>query len=154
MPPRKKIFGDFLYQGTNTLFFSHTNYGKSILAFQIAVNAATGNSFEAAQCFKNECGPMKVLYFDFEMDDQRLFQRHKQIFSYYSKKVLTQNLIIAHVDTTKHAIFGSKLLAKIEGEIDKHKPELIILDNLTKILPDSLNPTEVNKIIDSMSRIT
>jgi hypothetical protein len=35
-PPQRKIGSAFLYEDTTTYLFSRTNYGKSLLVFQLA----------------------------------------------------------------------------------------------------------------------
>ena len=152
-PVRLRIFGDFLRQQTNTLFFSNTNYGKSILSFQIAICAATGTSFDNAECFKNECGPMKVLLGDFEMDAKTLTDRHAEAWQNYNKELLNQNLIVLHENPEASAVYGMTLLQRIEEAAINDHAHLIIIDNLTKVCPDLLKADEVSKVIDTFRRI-
>ena len=74
--PKRKICGAFLYENTITYFFSRTNYGKTLLAFQMAYAAATGTNLALADQLWNHCEPMKVLMVDLEMEAQDLFERH------------------------------------------------------------------------------
>lgn len=152
-PDRLRIFGDFLRQQTNTLLYSNTNYGKSMLAFQIAVNAATGNSFENNEIFRNECPPMRVLLVDMELDDYTLTQRHGTAFQYYENTLLNDNLHILHENPDASAVYGDTLLKLIEDAAIKSKAELIIIDNLTKICPDLLKADTVSIAIDTLRRI-
>jgi len=152
-PERLRIFGDFLRQQTNTLLYSNTNYGKSILAFQIAVNAATGNSFENNEIFRNECPPMRVLLGDFEMDAKTLTDRHAQAWNHYDNNLLNQNLHVLHENPEASAVYGSTLLQKIEEAAIAANAELVIIDNLTKVCPDLLKADEVSKVIDTLRKI-
>lgn len=152
-PNRLRIFGDFLRQQTNTLLYSNTNYGKSLLAFQIAVCAATGTSFDRADCFKNECKPMKVLLGDFEMDAKILSDRHSEAWENYDSFLLDENLIVLHENPEASAVYGSTLLQRIEEAAVSTQSNLVILDNLTKICPDLLKADEVSKVIDTFRRI-
>lgn len=152
-PERLRIFGDFLRQQTNTLLYSNTNYGKSMLAFQIAVNAATGNSFENNEIFRNECPPMRVLLVDMEMDDYTLTDRHARAWDHYDNTLLNDNLHILHENPDASAVYGDTLLKLIEDAAIKSKAELIIIDNLTKICPDLLKADTVSIAIDTLRRI-
>jgi hypothetical protein len=152
-PERKRIIGDFLRQETNTLFYSNTNYGKSILAFQAAICAATGTSFDKAECFKNECKPMKVLLGDFEMDPKTLSDRHSEAWDFYDNELLNQNLFVLHENPEASAVYGSTLLQRIEEAAINVHADLVIIDNLTKVCPDLLKADEVSKVIDTFRRI-
>jgi hypothetical protein len=152
-PERKRIIGDFLRQQTNTMAYSNTNYGKSILAFQVAVNAATGTSFDNAECFKNECEPMRVLLADFEMDDKTLTDRHAETWNNFDITLLNQNLTILHENPEASAVYGSTLLQRIEEAAINAHADLVIIDNLTKVCPDLLKADEVSKVIDTLRRI-
>ncbi len=152
-PERKRIFGDFLRQQTNSLIFSNTNYGKSLLAFQVAVNAATGQSFADCEPFRNECSPMRVLLGDFEMDSKTLFDRHAPAWQNYDKVLLQKNLIVLHENPDAKAEFGSYLLERIEAAALASNAELVIIDNLTKVCPDLLKADEVSVVIDTLRRI-
>lgn len=151
--PRLRIFGDFLRQQTNTLLYSNTNYGKSILAFQIAINAATGNSFADCEQFRNECTPMKVVLGDFEMDAKTLTDRHGKAWQYYDNKLLNNNLTVIHENPEATAVYGADLLRMIEEAAISTNANLVIIDNLTKVCPDLLKADEVSKVIDTFRRI-
>lgn len=152
-PERLRIVGDFLRQQTNTLFYSNTNYGKSIFAFQTAICAATGTSFDNAECFKNECKPMKVLLGDFEMDAKTLSDRHSAAWDNYDNSLLNQNLTVLHENPEASAVYGMNLLQRIEEAAINIHADLVIIDNLTKVCPDLLKADEVSKVIDTFRRI-
>ena len=152
-PARLRIFGDFLRQQTNTLLYSNTNYGKSFLAFQIALNAATGNSFDNVLCFQNECPPMKVLLGEFELDAKDLTDRHAVAWQYYDNKLLNSNLKVLHENPQATAVYGATLLQKIEEAAISTNADLVIIDNLTKVCPDLLKADQVSIVIDTFRRI-
>lgn len=150
---RKKIFGDFLYQGTNTLLFANTNNGKSLLAYHIGVLAATGQSFDNSEAFINECEPMRVLFFDFEMDDKMFYDRHKKAADNFDMEILNKNLKVVREDVEIKQIPGAMLLELIEQEAIIQNSELIVIDNLTKLAPDLLKADFVTAVIDTLERI-
>ena len=152
-PARLRIFGDFLRQQTNTLLYSNTNYGKSFLAFQIALNAATGNSFADCEQFRNECTPMKVLLGEFELDAKDLTDRHAVAWQYYDNKLLNSNLKVLHENPKATAVYGANLLQKIEEAAISTNADLVIIDNLTKVCPDLLKADQVSIVIDTFRRI-
>lgn len=151
-PDRLKIFGGFLRQQTNTFFFSNTNYGKSFIAFQIAINAATGNSFWDDEVFVNECQPMKVLLAEFELDEKDIADRHSNAWNNYDTTLLNKNLLVIHENPAINAVYGIELLEQIEMEAIKQGADLIIIDNLTKVCPDLLKADEMSKVIDMLRR--
>lgn len=150
-PDRLKIFGSFLYQDTNTYLFSRTNYGKSLIVFQIAFLAATGQSLDNGSVFANECNPMRVLVGDLEMDAKTLYDRHSRAFEGFAPEI--DNLMYLHENNSVKPVFGFEMLDKIEQAATKHRAKLIILDNISKILPDLLKAEEVAKVIEYLKRI-
>ncbi|MCK9412102.1 MAG: AAA family ATPase [Prolixibacteraceae bacterium] len=152
IPDRKKIIGAFLYEDTNTYLFSRTNYGKSLLAFQLGYAAATGTSLSDYPGLMNQCSPMKVLVADMEMDVKELFDRHNQVIDNTPPELLN-NLIYIHEKVNSTQLSGFALLEKIEEIAIRHLVELIIIDNISKILPDLLKAEEVAKVIDFIKRI-
>lgn len=152
VPDRKKIIGAFLYEDTNTYLFSRTNYGKSLLAFQIGYAAATGKSIADFAALINQCSAMKVLVADMEMDAKELYDRHSSVINFTQPELL-QNLIYMHEKVDSIQLNGFTLLEKIEEKAIGNQVKLIILDNISKILPDLLKAEEVAKVIDFIRRI-
>ncbi len=143
-PDRQRMFGSFIRSGTNTLFFSQTNYGKSILAFQIAFHISKGTSIADSDTFINESNPKKVLYYDAELDAKTFHVRYagalKQLDEDYFKYVLEK-------DTGK-ILMGTELIHELNRIAEEFGAEFIILDNMSKILPDSLDAKQTTEIID------
>ena len=148
---RKKIGGAFLYENTTTLLFSRTNYGKSILSFQFAYAAATGTSIFPCPALINECDPMKTLLVDLELEDIDIWERHG--FSHLKDETLLSNLLYLHEKMDKTMILGFKLLDKIEQAAREYRPKLIVIDNISKLLPDALKPDIASNVISVLNRI-
>lgn len=149
---RRKIIGAFLYENTNHYLFSRTNYGKSLLAFQFAYAMATGSSFDACLALKNDCEPMKVLVVDLELEERDLFERHGDVINNTNPELL-KNLIYIHEKETVKPVFNFELLEKIEAMAISEKVSFVIIDNISKLLPDLLKAEDVSRIIEALKRI-
>jgi hypothetical protein len=151
-PLRRKIGGAFLYENTTHYFFSRTNYGKSFFAFQFAYAAATGTSIAPCVALQNECEPMKVVVVDLEMDSKTIFDRHKLALRNTDPELL-KNLVFLHEKLDQKIVIGLEMLEKIEQAAIGNKAKLIVIDNISKLLPDSLKPDLVTMVISSLNRI-
>lgn len=151
-PPRRKIVGAFLYEDTNSYFFSRTNYGKSLLAFQFGYAAATGKCFDPCFALRNECEPMKVLIVDLELESRDIYERHGKAIDNMDPELL-KNLIYIHEKSNVKPVFNFELLDKIEKSAIDNKAKLIIIDNISKLLPDLLKAEDVSRVIEKLKRI-
>jgi hypothetical protein len=149
---RKKIYGCFLYQDTNTFIFSRSNMGKTLLAFDIGFIAATGMSKEENSALQNESKPITVLYYDNELDERDIFDRH-EITKDTLPKEFENNFIYLHNNPEKTTIYGLEALKLIEEKAIKHKAKLIIIDNLTKLIPENIDGKLISQLISAMQRI-
>lgn len=152
-PQRKKIIGAFLYQDTNTLLFSRTNIGKSIYSYQAGYCAATGTSLAECDALHNECEPMKTLVFDMELEDVDLFERHYSHNLGLHLPLLRENLIYLHESPKSKPVYKEQILEKIAMEAEKHQAKQLIIDNLTKVIPDLLKGDVSAMVIDYLKKI-
>ena len=150
--PKRKIGGAFLYENSVTYLFSRTNYGKSILVFQLAYAAATGTSIAACEALHNECPPMKVMVADMELDNQTLMERHRPAFTGLDPSQ-TDNLLYLHEKAGNKMFIGFTLLDKIEEVALYYGAKLIIIDNISKLIPEALKTGSVTLIIETLDRI-
>lgn len=148
---KRKICGAFLYEDTTTLLFSRTNYGKSILAFQFAWAAATGSNLDPCAALCNECEPMKVLVVDLELEDSDLAERHGIVVD--SKNPYSKNLLYMHERIDNPVMIGFPLLDKIEQAAVLHEAKLVVIDNISKLLPDAVKPDTAAMVITVLNRI-
>lgn len=149
---QQKIGGAFLYSDTTTLIYSRTNYGKSLLAFQLAYAAATGTSLAPCLALHNDCPPMRVLVFDAELEARDLFNRHSKALSTIDP-LFVENLIYMHERLDQQVVVGTDLIQRIENAAVEHESKLVIIDNMSKLLPDALKGQEANKVISMLHRI-
>jgi hypothetical protein len=150
-PDRRSICGGFVYENTLTYFFSRTNYGKSIFAFQVAYAAATGTGVDNCLALRNECEPMKVLLFDLENDAKTISDRHGLAVE-LTDPALMDNIVYMHEDADAISI-GFELLDKIERCALDHDVRLIIIDNISRLLPDSLKADLATMVIRRLQQI-
>lgn len=135
--PKRQIIGNLIRERDVTILFGDEGTGKSILAFQMAFSAAEGKAlFNMSDDFKNECGKLKVLIFDFELETDELAER-------YSEKGLPYNFpencfrADMNPDCLDLENGGDKLLKSVQSNIEKHKPDFVVIDNITWIQDES-----------------
>lgn len=151
-PPQRKIGGAFLYEDTTTYLFSRTNYGKSLLVFQLAYAAATGTGIANCEALKNEFPPMKVAVVDLELSDRDLFKRHGAVLK-NNDPLARENLFYLHEKIENKKNLGFDLVDKIEPAILEHNASLVIIDNITCLLPDSLRHDNVMIVVSWLDMI-
>ena len=150
--PRRKLIGAFIYEDTNTYFYAPPNYGKSMAVFQFAYAAATGTSVDNCMAMQNECEPKIVLAVDLEMDAQTLYERHEAVVNSTDPELL-KNLIYLHEPVGEKPLFNYDLLQKILDIALDTKAQLIIIDNISKLLPDLLKAEDVTRFIEFVNRV-
>jgi hypothetical protein len=150
--PRRKLIGAFIYEDTNTYFYAPPNYGKSMAVFQFAYAAATGTSVDNCMAMQNECEPKIVLAVDLEMDAQTLYERHEAVINSTDPELL-KNLIYLHEPVGEKPLFNYDLLQKILDIALDTKAQLIIIDNISKLLPDLLKAEDVTRFIEFVNRV-
>ena len=123
-----------------------------MLVFQLAHAAATGTSLAPCAALQNECPPMKVLVVDLELDDRELYKRHALVLE-KNDPLIRENLSYLHEKIENPMMIGFDLLAKIEQAAVDHNARLVIIDNMSKLLPDSLKPDMVTFIVSALRRI-
>ena len=69
------------------------------------------------------------------------------------KNPYLSNLIYLRENTKEKMIVGLKLLEKIERSAHKHQAKLIIIDNISKLLPDALKPDVASFLIATLNRV-
>jgi hypothetical protein len=152
IPSKEKIGGAFLYEDTTTYLFSRTNYGKSLLVFQFAYAAATGTSIGPGAALENKCEPMSVVVVDLELDEYDLAQRHMRSLCFMDPGHVP-NLRYLHARKEKQMALGGALLEKINEYVFRHKPKLVIIDNISCLLPDTLKAEIVMMVITWLNQI-
>ena len=127
-PPQRKLLGDLISENELTVVFSMTNIGKTALMVQVANCIACGTALEP---FDNECGPQRVLYFDFELNDRQFARRYVGDDGDF---VFSDNFIRAQVNAAGRCEgmdYGEFMLVCIEREIISCRAKVAVVDNIS-----------------------
>lgn len=137
--PRKAFAGAFIKEKEIVFLFGDNGSGKSIFSVQLAQAIAAGN--DVFPFVKNEVGPTKVLYYDFEVDDIGFAQRYSNSdegidptsddyrYFQFSDNFIRITLDEEYIDFEEDA--ESEIHAKIERDIVTHEAKVIIVDNVS-----------------------
>lgn len=125
---------------------SRSGQGKSILAAQLGIEAATG---EASRLTPNGSGkvfdPVQVFWYDVELDDDDIIRRYFQ-YGFRFPKNFTR---------VKHCEFEDEkcLLKDIKSRVNEEGCNCaIIIDNLTSIVPN-IHPNNMKDFHNGLKRI-
>lgn len=161
MPVRKSILGSLFREGDITFLFAEAKTGKTTWAYQLANAMAKGesmfplpyddNPFENTDetprryLLDNNAGPKSVLYYDLEMENDEFFQRTAMngVDDMYE---MSDNLYFAYYNPEYYDYtesFFSKLERNILSAIEKIKPQIIFIDNVTAMTRESLSDSKV-----------
>lgn len=142
-PPIKMLVGEIWLSGELHILFADTGVGKSIFAVTIGDALSKGNH---VLFLKNECNPLKVLYYDFELSDRQFLKRYSgesgECFP-FSDSFYIDN--IDFVELHKSSNGGSleqALLNKIRIDIKRLFINVLIIDNLTYLKTQTTQSTE------------
>lgn len=143
VPERKWAVEGLIPSGTVTLLGGDGGTGKSLLALQLAVSAASGTSWldRAATA-----GP--VVYISAEDDDDELHRRLDDVtraegLPYPAKLVMRslagKDALLASIPATNGPLKPSDLFAEVEYCLGVNQPVLLVLDTLADLFPGNEN---------------
>lgn len=134
----KMLFGNYLHLGEISVLAGRSGVGKSILAYQIAHCITTGESGLNQQ---NECEPMKLLYYDFELSEPNI---KKRFYNYEpNSNFFRPNISEILIETD--GVFNFDI---VEKDIEMTGSKVVILDNISAL---SLKTTsEANETLQIM----
>lgn len=128
-PPQQKLIGNLIYKDEQTILFSPTALGKSLLAFSMGLSVSKGIDLNLGNnlILINEVGVMNVILFDFELSGRQLRDRIGNI-------EIPNNFFISKIDRGKLLDGGpDKIFKYIKREAESVNAKFIIIDNITKI---------------------
>jgi len=143
MPKLAKMCGELWNKTEVAFLFGPSGTNKSTFAIQIADALSKGKDVIPGILI-NECDPQRGLYVDFEMNDRNIFERYTNEAGvpYEFDDEMLKRVRINH----KFVDFDQKLDRKVYQEIENfillHKPEFMIIDNITWI--SSENKTDAS----------
>lgn len=130
--PTKKLIGDLVYPEEVTMLFGKSGVGKTHLANQWANSISKGIDLDLGNgiVLKNECEPIKVVFYDFELSQKQVQQRFDSEceFENFTRATLKRGEYIN--DEPKEVVEILKAGAKREGA------KCIIIDNISAISGD------------------
>lgn len=150
-PALKLVFGDFIQSGELVIFFGDNGLGKSILATQIGYGIANGKKILGLE---NQCKPLTCLYYDFELTPRSYAKRYHnkmtdKTFVSFGDNFIRQQIDYQKIDDVRD--FNEAIEQSFLSDVEQHKAECIIIDNITAI---SLKSTsDNNEAINLMRRL-
>ena len=95
---------------------------------------------------------MKVVVIDLELDERSHYDRYKKL-QIDRHPLMKENLFYSHEQINSNTIIGFDLLKKIEEEAVSFGAKLLIIDNISKLLPDAVKPESATMIIDMLNNV-
>lgn len=140
-PPIKKMMGNIWLSGELHLLFADTGIGKSILAIQIADALSKGRR---VLNLENECMPLTVLYYDFELSDRQFLTRYSDAKGAYpfSNHLFVDTIDFAKLLEIQGVAFEDLVFQKIRSDIEKTKADVIVIDNITYLNMQTTQKTD------------
>lgn len=154
-PEQLRLIGDLWLKGQVAILYGESGTGKSVLAYQIGECIAAGIDL-IPDLLKNECERQKVLYFDFELSDRQILKRYADPNSPKSFQ-FDENFVRASVNRDFLNYKNSMdvfVMAQIEEAIAAHKPDVIILDNITYIAEEANDASVAIRIMKRIKQLT
>ncbi|MGU9937069.1 AAA family ATPase [Empedobacter brevis] len=153
LPEVKPLFGNIWNENEVAILFGETGSGKSLFSVQLADAISKGNIILGLPTTKK-----KVLYFDFEISTKSFFKRYSD--KYGNVYQFNENFLRAEIDLSNESIDkftdAEGIIKTIKKEIEFHKPEVVIIDNISYISSNnerSKDALEFMKFILSISRL-
>lgn len=142
-PAIQKLVGDIWMSNELHLLFADTGVGKSILAVTIANALSKGRG---TMFLENECLPLTVLYYDFELSDRQILKRYSnESGDCYG---FSTQLYIDTIDFREllkvggESNFERALFMKIRYDVEVLKANILIIDNITYLRTQTTQKTD------------
>ena len=152
-PEMRRLMGSLLWENTIGFLFASSGRGKTVLAVQMAVAISKG---EGCFPYKTEGGDTKYLleneaaegkktgFVDLELSKQQFKKRYSNTEG--EKFKFGENFIRISVNRNgrrKRMDREQTIFADIENAVAMHKIQFLVIDNITKLSPDSKSDSEV-----------
>ncbi|WP_242082701.1 AAA family ATPase [Aestuariivivens sediminis] len=132
LPPIKKLIGELILPEELTIIFGDSSLGKSAWAYSLAKSIHRGCSLNMGNgvFFENECGPIPVIYFDFELSDRQIVSRNEFVEDKEDIHIFKLERGEVIESDPKECFYQLKMAA------DGIEAKCIVIDNLTAISND------------------
>jgi KaiC/GvpD/RAD55 family RecA-like ATPase len=131
LPPIKPLIGELVYPEEQTILFGGSGLGKTLLAMQMADAISKGKNLNLGDVILiNECDPIKVIYYDFELSPSQIQNRYKRLFD-------NPNLFYAQtkrgeaMETNPKEVFN-----QLKAGAEEVGAKCMIIDNISAISGD------------------
>lgn len=147
-PDLHKMCGHLWNKTEVAFFFGPPGTGKSIFAIQVADALSKGEDV-IPNILVNECDPQLVLYIDFELTDRNIKNRYSSDQDKSKNYNFSGDNLLRAVINPDFLDYDERLdkiaQKQIESLILSHKPEVMIVDNITFLTSESSQDTDVAK---------
>lgn len=132
IPDITPYFDVFLHDNECVIFFGDTGIGKSVFAVGLADAISKGYDYMG---FTNSHGPVKLLYYDFELTDKQFQKRYTN--DQGIEYDFSDNLMVDAINFQDIIPSGKKikideaLFDRIEQDIIDCEAQVVIIDNIT-----------------------
>lgn len=150
LPPTLPLFGNMWHSGELNILFADTGIGKSSLVYSLF------DAITSRKPFLNQSTSFKkVLYFDFELSSQSIYQRYTnlttgEVYPFDSNFIRSE----INMDSIDLSDSGAKILKYIEDEIFKHQAEAVCLDNISFISTDNEKTRFATHLMKGLLQLT
>lgn len=142
--PIQKLVGEIWFSNELHILFADTGVGKSIFAVTIGDALSKGGN---VLFLENECDPLNVLYYDFELSDRQFMKRYSnELGDCYP---LSNSLYIDNIDFVElykidtGVSMEQALFKKIRYDIQSLGINVLIIDNLTYLKTQTTQSTDI-----------
>lgn len=146
--PSRKLIGTLMYEHELSILFGKTNTGKTVLAMQMgkAIAEGTNLNLDNSIVLENECGPLTVIFFDFELSQIQIQNRYSNF-----------NVENFHRAELKPDEFTShkplEMIEQLKVAIDSVGAKVVIVDNISAISSEIENADNAIKFIQGLKRL-
>ena len=142
-PAIQKLVGEVWMSNELHLLFADTGVGKSILAVAIGDALSKGKN---VLFLKNECRPLTVLYYDFELSDRQFLNRYSSESGGgfgFSNHFYVDTINFADLfNIGGENSFEKTLFRKIRHDVETLKADVLIIDNITYLKTQTTQKTD------------
>ncbi|MGV0977806.1 AAA family ATPase [Empedobacter falsenii] len=152
LPPTLPLFGSIWHSGELIILFADTGIGKSSLVYSLF------DAITSRKTFLNQSTSFKkVLYFDFELSSQSIYQRYTNLTtgeiypfdSNFIRSEINMDKINLSDDTS-----SDNILSFIKDEIINHEAEVVCIDNISFISTDNEKSRFATKLMKGLLQLT